>query len=37
MYLEIYELDPVNCLSASGVAWQAASKKFKVKLNLLSD
>ena len=34
--LEIYELDPVKCLSASGLAWQAV-KKTKVKLDLLTD
>ena len=29
--LEIYELDPANFLLASGIAWQAALKKFEVK------
>ena len=37
MCLEIYELDPVKFLSASGLAWQADSKKAKVKLDLLTD
>ena len=37
MCLEIYGLDPANFLSAPGLAWQAASKKVKVKLDLLSD
>ena len=35
-WLKIYELDPVNSLSAPGLAWQAALKKAKVKLNLLN-
>ena len=34
---EIYELDPVKFLSAPGLAWQAALKKTKVKLDLLTD
>ena len=37
MCLEIYELDPAKCLSAPGLAWQAALKSTKVKLNLLTD
>ena len=37
MCLEIYELDPAKFLSAPGLAWQAAFKKAKVKLDLLSD
>ena len=37
MCLEIYELDPAKFLSAPGLAWQAALKKTKVKLNLLTD
>ena len=37
MYLKIYHLDPVKCLSASGLAWQAALKKTEVKLELLTD
>ena len=35
--LEIYELDPEKFLSARGLAWQAALKKTKVKLSLLTD
>ena len=35
--LEIYELDPAKFLSAPGLAWQAALKKSKVKLDLLTD
>ena len=35
--LEIYELDPAKFLSAPGLAWQAALKKTKVKLDLLTD
>ena len=34
---EIYKLDPVKFLSVPGLAWQAALKKTKVKLDLLSD
>ena len=33
---EIYELDPAKFLSAAGLAWQAALKKKKVKLDLLT-
>ena len=36
IYLEIYELDPAKFLSAPGLAWQAAFKKTKVKLNLVT-
>ena len=32
---KICELDPVNLLSAPGLAWQVALKKTKVKLDLL--
>ena len=35
--LEIYELDPEKFLSSPGLAWQAAFKKTKVKLELLTD
>ena len=37
IYLKIYELDPAKFLSAPGLAWQAALKKTKVKLDLLID
>ena len=37
MCLEIYELDPAKFLSAPGLAWQAAFKKTKVKLDVLTD
>ena len=37
MCLEIYELDPAKFLSVPGLAWQAAFKKAKVKLNVLTD
>ena len=37
MWVEIYELDPAKFLSASELAWQAALKKTKLKLALLSD
>ena len=37
MCLEIYELDPAKFLSAPGLAWQAALKKTKAKLGLLTD
>ena len=33
----IYELDPAKFLSAPGLAWEAALKKAKVKLDLLID
>ena len=36
-YIEIYELDPAKFPSALGLAWQAALKKPKVKLDLLTD
>ena len=35
--LKIYELDPAKFLSAPGLAWQAALKKTKVKLDLSTD
>ena len=37
MCLEIYELDPAKFLSAPRLAWQAALKKTKAKLGLLTD
>ena len=37
MCFEIYELDPAKFLSAHGLAWQAALKETKVKLDLLID
>ena len=37
MCLNIYQLDPAKFLSAPGLAWQAALKKTKVKLDLLTD
>ena len=37
MYPEIYELDPGKPFSAPGLAWKAALKKTKVKLDLLID
>ena len=37
MCLKIYELDPAKFLSAIGLAWQAAFKKTKVKLDLSTD
>ena len=37
MCLEIYELNSAKFLSAPGLAWQAALKKIKVKLDLLTD
>ena len=35
--LEIYELGPAKKFAAPGLAWQAALKKTKVKLDLLTD
>ena len=37
MCLEINELDPARFLSAPGLAWKAALKKTKVKLELLTE
>ena len=37
MYLEIYELDPAHFLTTPGLAWLAALKKIKVKLDILTD
>ena len=37
MCLEIYEFHPAKFRSAAGRAWQAALKKTKVKLDLLTD
>ena len=35
--LEIYDLDPTKFLSAHGLAWKAALRKTKAKLNLSTD
>ena len=37
MCLEMYKLDPAKFLSATRLAWQAALKKTKVRLDLLTD
>ena len=37
MRLKIYELNPSRFLTAPGLVWQAAFKKTKVKLDLLTD
>ena len=37
MCTKIYKLDPAKFLSVPGLAWQAALKKTKVKLDLLTD
>ena len=37
MCLEIYALDSTKFLSAPGLAWEAALKKTKVKLDLITD
>ena len=37
MYLKIYQLDPAKFLPTPGLAWQSASKKTEVKLELLID
>ena len=34
MSLEVYEFDPTKFLPAPGLAWEAALKKTKVKLDL---
>ena len=36
-YLKIYKRDPAKFLSAPGLTWQAALKKSKAKLDLLTD
>ena len=36
-YLNIYGLDPAKFISAPGLAWQAALKRTKVKLDLLTN
>ena len=35
--IEIYEIDPIYFVSASGLAWQAWLKKTGVKLELTTD
>ena len=35
--LEIYELETSHFLSAPGLAWQAAIKQVKIKLDLVTD
>ena len=37
MCLEVCELDPTRFLTAPGLTWQAAFKRIKVKLDLLTD
>ena len=37
MCLKIYKLEPLRFLSALGLAWKAALKSTKVKLDLLTD
>ena len=37
MYLKIYKLDPAKIPSVPPLRWQAALKKTKVKLDLLTD
>ena len=37
MCLKLYKLDPAKCFSAPGLIWQAALKKPKIKLDLLTD
>ena len=35
--IKMYKLDPAKFLSAPGLAWKAAIKKTKVKIDLLTD
>ena len=35
--LEIYDVDPAKFISAQGLRWEAALRKTKVKLGLLTD
>ena len=37
MCLKIHELDPTHFFTAPGLVWQAALKKIKVELDLLTD
>ena len=37
MYLKLYELDPAKFRLGPGLTWQAALKRTKVKLDLLTD
>ena len=37
VFLKVYELDPTRFLTVPGLAWQAALKKTKIKLDLLTD
>ena len=37
MFIYVYKLDPAKFLSAPELAWQAALKKTKVKVDLLFD
>ena len=37
MYINIYVPDPAKFISAPGLAWQAAFKKTKERLDLLTD
>ena len=37
MCLEVYELDPAHFLSVPELVWQAALKKTKANLDLLTD
>ena len=37
MCINIYKTDPAKLLSAAGLTWQAALKKIKVILDLLTD
>ena len=36
-YIKIYQIDPVQCLSAPGLPWKACLKKTEVKLELLTE
>ena len=37
MCIETYELDPAHFLSTLGLAWRAALRKIKVRLDLVTD
>ena len=37
MFLEIYELEPTSFLTTPGLAWQAALRNTKVKLDFFTD
>ena len=37
MFLQVYKVNPVRCIAALELAWQAGLKNTKIKLKLLTD